>query len=385
MARQLPPGVTRRPSGSASGAASADSACMVRALQLARKAIGRTSPNPLVGAVIVRDGAIIGAGYHHRAGSPHAEVLALRQAGERARGATLYTTLEPCDHTGRTPPCTDAILRAGIARVVVASIDPNPITNGRGIARLRRAGVPVTAGVLRAEADRLNEPFRKAMTEQLPYAIAKIGQSLDGKIATNSGASQWITSPASRRLTHQLRSRVDAVVVGVNTVLRDNPRLTVRGVRARAGRPIRVIVDSRLRTHPSARCFSITSTPVILATTNRSASRIAAYRKPHVEVLTFSPRRGRVPLRQLFRRLAARDLQSVLIEGGGELLAGALRERLVDGVAFFIAPMLIGGRTAPGAVAGEGVRSLKHALPLTDVTYRRIGPDLLVEARVVYP
>lgn len=397
MARQLPPsGVRRAPARGASALAAADAAYMAHALQLARKAIGRTSPNPLVGAVIVKDGEMISTGYHHSTGLPHAEALALRQAGLRARGATLYTTLEPCDHVGRTPPCTDAIVRAGIARVVVAAVDPNPITNGRGIARLRRAGVPMTVGVMRADSERLNEPFRKAMVEGLPYAIAKIGQSLDGKIATNSGASRWITSPASRRLTHQLRSRVDAVVVGVNTVLKDNPRLTVRGASTRSGRPIRVIVDTRLRTPHSARCLSIASTPVILATANRSASRMARYRKPHVEIISLAARRGprpahgqsrggRVPLRALFRLLAARGIQSVLIEGGGELLAGALRERLVDHVAFFIAPTLIGGRRAPSAVGGEGITTLKQALPLADVTYRRIGPDMLVEARVVYP
>lgn len=358
---------------------------MACALQLARKAIGRTSPNPLVGALIVKDGRLVGASYHHRAGSPHAEVLALRQAGERARGATLYVTLEPCDHAGRTPPCTDAILRAGITRVVVAAIDPNPITNGRGIARLRRAGLTVRIGMLRADAERLNEPFRKAMTERLPYAIAKIGQSLDGKIATATGASRWITSAASRRLSHQLRSRVDAMLVGVNTVLRDDPRLTVRGVRSRAGRPVRVIVDSRLRTPLTARCLAASTAPVIVATTSQSASRIARFRARGVEVLSLRPRDGRVPLRALFRLLVHRGIQSVLIEGGGELLAGAFRERLIDRAAFFLAPTLIGGRSTPGSIGGEGIRHLRQAIRLDEVTYRRIGPDLLVEARVVYP
>ena len=363
----------------------ADATYMAAALKLARLGIGRTSPNPVVGAVIVKDGRMIGADYHHRAGLPHAEALALRRAGEHARGATLYTTLEPCDHTGRTPPCTDAILRAGIARVVVAALDPNPITNGRGIARLRRAGVPVTTGVLRSEAERLNEPFRKAMVERLPYVIAKIGQSLDGKIATIRGESQWITSPASRRLTHQLRGRVDAMLVGVNTILRDDPRLTVRGARSRPGHPVNVIVDSHLRTPPSARCLRASS-PVILATTSfGSAARAARYRQRRVEVIPFASRTGRVPLRALFRLLAQRGIQSMLIEGGGELLAGALHERLVDRVAFFIAPRLIGGRAAPGAVGGPGVARLNQTLPLEEMTVRRIGPDLLVEARVAYP
>ena len=365
--------------------ARADVTYMAAALTCARKGIGRTSPNPVVGSVIVKDGRIVGADYHHRAGLPHAEALALRQAGERARGATLYTTLEPCDHTGRTPPCTDAILRAGIARVVAAAIDPNPITNGRGVARLRRAGVSVTTGVLRAEAERLNEPFRKAMVERLPYTIAKIGQSLDGKIATVSGESRWITSAASRRLTHQLRSRVDAILVGVNTVLQDDPRLTVRGVRSRPGHPIKVIVDSRLRTPRSARCLAPGSTPVILATTHPSRARAARYRGRGIDVISFPAKSGRVPLRALFRVLAQRGVQSVLVEGGGEVLAGVLRERLVDRVAFFLSPRIIGGRTAPGAVGGPGIRRLADAWPLEEMTVRRIGPDLLIEARVAYP
>jgi len=229
---------------------------MARALRLARRALGRTSPNPAVGAVVVKDGRVVGQGYHRRAGWPHAEVEALRRAGARARGATLYVTLEPCNHTGRTPPCCDALLAAGIARVVVAAKDPNPVTNGRGMARLRRAGVEVVAGVLEQEARRLNEPFWKAMRSRMPLVVAKIGQSLDGKIATAIGESRWITSLAARRLAHRWRSRADAILIGVNTVLRDDPLLTVRGVVRRLDRPLKVIVDSRLRTPLRARCFS---------------------------------------------------------------------------------------------------------------------------------
>ena len=369
---------------------------MRRALALARRAEGRTSPNPLVGAVIVRGGRIIGEGFHRRAGAPHAEVVALQRAGASAHGGTLYVTLEPCHHLGRTPPCTDAVLAARIARVVVAARDPNPITDGRGIARLRRAGIRVVTGLLEAEAERLNEPFRKAMTSQMPLVLAKSGQSLDGKIATAGGESRWITSPAARRLVHHWRSRVDAVLVGVQTVLRDDPLLTVRGVARRPGRPIKVIVDSRLRTPPTARCLSAASpAPSIVATTclprrgagmaMRSRAQHRALTRSGAEVVAFPARRGRVPLRRLCRYLVRRGIQSVLIEGGGELLAGALEERVVDRILFFIAPVLLGGRSAPSSVGGAGVSRLTRAVRLAELTCRRVGPDLCIEARVVYP
>ena len=369
---------------------------MARALRLARKALGRTSPNPAVGAVVIRHGRIVGEGFHRLAGAAHAEVDALRQAGPRARGSTLYVTLEPCNHTGRTPPCCDAILASKVSRVVVAAKDPNPLTDGRGIARLRRAGVQVVTGVLAREAKALNEPFWKTMRTGLPLVIAKVGQSLDGKIATAIGESRWITSAAARRLAHQWRGLVDGILVGVNTVLRDDPLLTPRGVPHRRGRPIKIIVDSRLRTPPGARCLSAHSpAPTLLVTTRLPrratgpAARADRMRKAlarrGVEVLALPPRQGRVPLRRLVRLLARRGIQSVLIEGGGEVLAGAFAERIVNRILFFIAPILIGGRLSPGSLGGKGVSRLGRAIRLEDVTYRRIGPDLCVEARVVYP
>lgn len=356
------------------------------ALRLARRAMGRTSPNPMVGAVIMNAGRIVGQGYHHYAGGAHAEVEALRQAGARARGATLYVALEPCNHTGRTPPCCDAIIAAGISRVVAAMRDPNPITNGRGIARLRRAGIPVRVGLLAQEARSLNEPFCKAMTTRLPWVIAKVGQSLDGKIATARGESRWITSPAARRLGHAWRARVDAMLVGINTVLRDDPRLTARGGGAgRARRPIKVILDSRLRLPLSARCLSAQSpAPTIVATTVSSRHpKVRALQARGVDVMTLPAERGRVSLRQVCRRLVARGIYSILIEGGGEVLASAFAQRLVDRIDFCIAPMLIGGRIAPSALGGIGVNRLADAIRLADVVCRPIGPDLHVEARVV--
>jgi len=360
---------------------------MSLALRLARRAQGQTSPNPMVGAVIVRNGRVVGTGYHRRAGSPHAEVEALRNARRRAKGATLYVTLEPCNHYGRTPPCCDAIITAGVSRVVMASRDPNPLTNGRGIQRLRRGGIRVTTGVLESQAQALNAPFHKAMTSHLPWAVAKIGQSLDGKIATRMGESRWVTSPAARRIAHQWRSRVDAILVGINTVLRDDPALTVRGVpRRRTDRPFRVILDSQLRIPPNAQCVSSASPlPTLIATTVRRDAKRKTLERHGAEVLVFPSRHGRVPLRLLFQALVDRGIHSVLIEGGGEVLASAVEERLVDRLLCFIAPVVIGGRQAPSAVGGSGIEHLAQAVQLKDMTVRRVGPDLCVEARIVYP
>ena len=356
------------------------------ALHLARKALGRTSPNPMVGAVVVNGGRVIGEGFHRHAGAPHAEVDALRRAGSRARGATLYVTLEPCNHYGRTPPCCDAIIEAGISRVVIAVRDPNPVTNGRGMTRLRRAGIEVAAGVLEQKARELNAAFFKVMTAGLPLVIAKVGQSLDGKIATSSGESRWITSGAARRFSHQLRSRVDAILVGINTIVQDDPLLTVREAARRPERPIKVIVDSGLRVSPAARIFSTQSpAPTLIATTVRASSKRSALLRRDVEVVTLPPRDGRVPLRRLCRLLVRRDVHSLLIEGGGEVLASAFAERLVDRVLFFIAPILIGGRTAPGSLGGPGIQRLSQGIWLEEMTVQRAGRDLCIEARVVYP
>lgn len=371
------------------------------ALQLARRALGDTAPNPVVGAVIVNHGRIVGQGSHRQAGMPHAEVEALQQAGAQARGATLYVTLEPCNHTGLTPPCCDAVIDAGIRHVVIATKDPNPITNGRGIARLRRAGIEVVTGVLEEDAKRLNAPFAKTITTRMPWVVAKIAMSLDGKIATTTGESRWISSNASRRLAHQLRRQADAVVVGVNTVLRDDPLLTARdpaclpgthrGRRARAarpGRPIKVIVDSHLRTPLSSRCFTTASpAPAIMATTPHAPARTRAqFKRRGIKVITLPPRHGRVPLTRLFRELVRRyQITSILIEGGGELIASALEERLVDRLVWSVAPIIIGGRSSPSAVGGEGIRHLAQAMRLGQMTVQHLDGDLVIDATVIYP
>ena len=356
------------------------------ALRMARRAEGRTSPNPPVGAVLVKRGRLIGSGWHRQAGAAHAEVEALRRAGARTRGAALYVTLEPCNHTGRTGPCCEAILAAGISRVLVGVRDPNPVTDGRGIRRLRRAGVRVATGVRRGEAEALIAPFRKAVTAGLPFVVAKAAQSLDGKIAASSGESRWITSSAARRLGRAWRSRLDAMLVGVNTILTDDPLLSVRRGRRLPGGPLKIIVDSRLRTPPSARCLSPESpAPTLIATTVRAPAKAAELARRGAEIVVLPARQGRVPLRRLFRLLVRRGIHSVLIEGGGEVLAGALSERLVDRIVFFVASCLLGGRGSPGSVGGAGAARLSQAVRLKHLAYSRVGPDLCIEADVVYP
>lgn len=357
---------------------------MRMALELAARAGAETRPNPKVGAVVVRSGRIVGLGVHRRAGEPHAEVLALRQAGARAKGAALYVTLEPCAHTGRTPPCTEAIRRAGVTRIIAAMVDPNPKTRGRGFQCLRRFGLQVRSGLLKKEAEKLNRVFITWITKRRPFVTVKIAQSLDGKIAVIGGSSRWISSPASRAWTHRLRAQADAILVGVETVLKDDPRLTVRTGSQRR-QPAKIVLDSRLRTPSDARLFA-SGGKVILATTE-AADRTREKRliRSGAEVLRLPVAHGgRVDLDVLLRWLARREISHLLIEGGGETVASALAARAVDRVAWVLAPKLIGGRAAPGSVGGEGIRSLAQAVRLTDVQVKPIGKDWLVTANVGY-
>jgi diaminohydroxyphosphoribosylaminopyrimidine deaminase / 5-amino-6-(5-phosphoribosylamino)uracil reductase len=359
-----------------------DKRFMQRALALAQQGLGKTSPNPAVGAVLVRKGRIISEGWHKRAGGPHAEVFALRNVN--ARGATLYVTMEPCSTCGRTPPCTEAIITAGVKRIVVAARDPNPKHNGRGLAMLRRAGIHVEAGLLSAEATALNEPFNKWITTRMPLVIAKAAMSLDGKIATRTGDSKWITSEAARREAHKLRAYADAIMVGANTVIRDNPQLTLRhGIRGK--QPWRVVVDGRGRTPRTAKlfrdahreCTIVLTTSISPAPWRRSISRSGT----HVFVVKGS--KGHMDLRAALRVLGKIDITSVLVEGGGELLGALFDSRLVDKVALFYAPIILGGRNAITAVAGEGAAKVKNPVRLRDCRWRTIGKDeMLVEARV---
>jgi len=345
------------------------------ALREARRGLGRTSPNPAVGAVLVKGGRVVARGHHVRAGSPHAEVVAIRRAGARARGADLYTTLEPCDHFGRTPPCTLAILEAGVRRVFVGSRDPNPLVDGRGIARLRRAGVAVARDVLRDECDAVNAPWFRFITAGRPHVTLKAAVTLDGKIATRTGDSRWVTGPEARREAHRLRHRADAVLVGAGTARADDPRLTARLPGGRD--PLRVVLDSRLRLPSSLRLFRQRSgAPTLVAhVSGRPRPR------PGVEYLRCRGRGGRVSLPDLLGRLASRGVVDLLVEGGAEVHAAFLRQGLADRVELFLAPSIVGGDGVPWSGA-LGVRRMADALRLVDVEVRRAGEDLVVSGRL---
>lgn len=356
---------------------------MARAVALARRGLGRTSPNPPVGAVVVRNGRIVGEGWHRRAGGSHAEVVALRRAGAAARGATLYVTLEPCSHFGRTPPCVSGVVAAGVTRVVVGVGDPNPRVHGRGLRALRAAGITVELGVCGEEARAVSEWFRHFVVRRRPFVLLKLAASLDGRIATATGESRWVSDAAARRWVHTLRNRVDAVMVGAGTVLADDPALTCR---MRGGRdPRRVVVDGRLRIAPRAAVLRRGgAAPAIVATTvDASPRRRRALERAGAEVLVLPGRDGRLRLAALLEALAARDVVSVLIEGGGDLAAAALRERVVDRMLVVSAPLLLGadGRPMLGAL---GVRRLARAPRLIRVRVTPLGSDLLWDGAVQY-
>jgi len=354
-----------------------DARRMRRALKLAARGRAKTAPNPMVGAVIVKRGRVVGEGYHRRAGGPHAEVWALRDAGQAARGAAIYVTLEPCSYHGRTPPCTEALIEAGLRRVVVACTDPNPLVNGKGIRRLRRAGIEVAVGVLAREARALNAAYCKHVTTGLPLVSLKAAMSLDGKIATASRESKWITGERARTEAHRLRARHDAVLTGVETVLADDPELTVR--MSRGSTPLRVVVDSRARTPATARLLTADGRPPVIAVTRQAPqTRIRRLERAGAEIWVIGSRAGKVNLRSLMKRLGRRGIQSVLVEAGGTLAAGALAARLVDRVYFFVAPRLIGGADALTPVEGVGVQQLSQAWRLERVRVRRLGEDLLI-------
>ncbi|MDR1961063.1 MAG: bifunctional diaminohydroxyphosphoribosylaminopyrimidine deaminase/5-amino-6-(5-phosphoribosylamino)uracil reductase RibD [Gracilibacteraceae bacterium] len=355
---------------------------MRRALALAALAGGRTSPNPMVGCVITRDGGVIGEGYHRRAGEPHAEILALRAAGEQAAGADVYVTLEPCSHSGRTPPCCDALIAAGVRRVVCAMIDPNPLVSGRGASRLRAAGVTVETGLLAAEAARLNEAFIKAITQGLPFVLYKCAMTMDGKISASSGDARWVTGPRARRYAHELRNHHDAVMVGSGTLRQDDPALTCRLPGGRD--PVRLVVDGGLSVRGEAKVLasgSPGSLCVLAASARAPAGRLAALRaRPGVEVWHYADAEH-VPLPDLMRDVARRGWNSVLLEGGGELAGHMLAAGLIDKAEFFIAPKFIGG-TGPSPLAGLDLGQMADAVPLGALSAEFVGPDLKISAYV---
>lgn len=355
-----------------------DERWMWAALDLARRGRGRTSPNPLVGAVVVRGGEPVGTGYHQAAGGPHAEVAALRKAGERARGACLYVNLEPCSHQGRTPPCVELIIASGVNKVVAAMEDPNPKVSGQGFQRLREAGIQVKTGVLEQKARRLNEVYIKYITSGFPFVAVKTALTLDGKIATRTGNSRWITGEKSRHYVHQLRGQFDAIMVGIGTVLADNPLLTTRFDRGRDA--LRIVVDSKARLPLEARLINSGSrAPAIMATTGLAdPAKCEQLKAQGVEILTLPARERKVDLKALLKRLGERGITSVLVEGGGRLNYSMLEQGVVDKVFLFIAPIICGGKDAPTAFNGDGVARIEDAWRVGQIELKKFSQDLLI-------
>lgn len=356
---------------------------MQRAHALSLRGGGRVNPNPLVGAVLVRDGVVIGEGFHAFFGGPHAEVGAIEAAGGDVAGATLYVTLEPCNHHGKTPPCTERIIREGISRVVVGMRDPNPAVAGNGIVTLESAGIEVTTGILEEDIARTNEFFTTFITTGLPFCTLKTAMTLDGKIATRSGDSRWISGEASRALVHRLRNRHMAILTGVGTVIADDPALTDRSDLEHKSHPLRVVVDSYASTPPHAKVLDASEAPTLVAVTMEATEdRIAALRAKGADTMVCPARQGQVDLPYLLRALGKRGIDSVLIEGGGTLAYAALRDGIVDKILVFIAPRIAGGREAPTPVEGEGVERINEAMELEFRRVDRIGDDILVEAYI---
>jgi diaminohydroxyphosphoribosylaminopyrimidine deaminase/5-amino-6-(5-phosphoribosylamino)uracil reductase len=358
---------------------------MEHALELAELGRGCTSPNPLVGAVIVKDGRRVGEGFHRRFGGPHAEIEALKDAGDSARGATMYVTLEPCCHHGKTPPCTLAIIEAGIAKVVLAMTDPNPLVAGKGRTELESAGIGVETGLLENRAKRLNESFVKFVTTRLPFVTAKAAMTLDGKIATREGDSRWVTGEQSRNYVHWLRAGVDAIMVGSRTAEVDDPLLTTRTGGENGRDAARIIVSGDADVPPTLRMFGLRSNaPTLIAVkTTAPADRKAALSAAGSELIEVEPKDDKVNLARLARMLGERNIASVMIEGGGGLLAAAFDAGIIDKVLFFVAPKIFGGKSAPTPVGGRGVASVGEAVRLDRLSTRNFGDDILIEGYVV--
>lgn len=351
------------------------------ALKLALKAKGRTWPNPLVGALVVKNGKIIGKGFHAKAGLAHAEIVALDEAGKGAKGATLYVTLEPCAHTGRTPPCADRVIQSGIREAVVGMIDPNPLNNGKGILLLKQGNIKVRLGVLEEQLRKINQSFIKYISTGIPFITVKVAESLDGRIATFTGESKWITSDKSRVFAHKIRNDYDGIMVGVNTVLRDNPRLDP----VPFTKPlVKIIVDSNLSTPASSAIFSASS-KVIIVTLPSKPGLETENRKNLSEkatILEVKERDGQINLRDALKKLARLKISNIIVEGGGTLIGSLFDERLVDKILFFISPKIIGGKDAVSSVMGRGVKRPDQAIKLGGVKMRRFGEDLFIEADI---
>ncbi|MBI4051491.1 MAG: bifunctional diaminohydroxyphosphoribosylaminopyrimidine deaminase/5-amino-6-(5-phosphoribosylamino)uracil reductase RibD [Elusimicrobia bacterium] len=348
-----------------------DAYWMLQALKLARRGLGRVSPNPMVGCVLVKKGKKIGEGYHSFFGGPHAEVAALKNAGTAARGSTAYVNLEPCNHWGKTPPCTQSLIRSGIRRAVIAMRDPNPIAKG-GIPTLLSSGIQVRTGILELEARQLNRPYLTNILQKRPYVILKAASSLDGKISTASGKSKWITSAKARAAGHKWRSEVDAILVGINTIIKDDPSLTSHG----QGRdPIRVILDTHFKISSHAKVLKNTGTTVIATALKLAPPR---FRKEEVHVLHVPRKNGELDLRQVLKELARMGIGTLLVEGGASVHTSFLQEDLADEARIFLAPKLIGGEKTKTFFEGSGAQQLDKALHLKNMEVKTIGPDILV-------
>ena len=346
---------------------------MKLALENAKAMKGQTTPNPLVGSVIVNDNRIVGVGAHMKAGEPHAEIHAIRMAGEQARGATIYVTLEPCSHHGRTGPCAEAIVQAGIKKVVVATLDPNPLVSGRGIKILQDAGIEVLVGVCEEESKKMNEVFNKYILTKRPFVTIKSGVTLDGKIATSSSDSKWITSTEARQEVHQIRNENAAILVGANTVQKDNPSLTTRIPNGR--NPIRIILDSTLRIPMEANVVTDGEAPTwIFTTSNHAAKKKKALENAGVKVFVTSGEKH-INLHEMLDVLGQKGVSSLLIEGGGEVNASFIENKLMDKLILYVAPKIIGGRLAPSFVGGTGITKMQDAIEFKDISFTQVGKD----------
>lgn len=354
---------------------------MQKAIDLALKGKGKTSPNPLVGAVIVKNDKIISEGYHRRCGADHAEVVALKRAGQKAQNAKLYVNLEPCHHFGRTPPCVDAIIKGKIKEVVIGMKDPNPRTNGKSIRKLQNKGIRTRMGILNEECQRTNEVFTKYIKKKMPFVVAKTAQTLDGKIATAKGESKWITSQQARNFSRRLRNEFDAILVGVNTVIHDNPRLTAS---RKAKNLKKIVLDSNLKISPKAQLFKNTNpSDIFLATTKKaSKKKIKAFQKKGIHVLIDPKSKSQIRLKWLFKEFAKHGITSILIEGGAQVIGSALKERLIDKMYVYIAPKIIGDHKALSSINGVQASTLSNAVRLQDLNVQKIGNDISLNGYV---
>ncbi len=356
---------------------------MELAIDLAKKTKGQTSPNPIVGAVVVNNGEIVGMGAHLKAGEAHAEVQALNMAGSLAKNSTVYVTLEPCSHFGKTPPCAERIVKEKVKRVVVATLDPNPLVSGSGMDIIEKAGIEITVGVLEEQAKLLNESFNKYITTRLPFITVKTAMTLDGKIATYSGSSRWVTGEKSRAYVHKLRHEHDAIMIGIGTVLKDNPSLTVRTEQMGIN-PIRVIIDSQLNISNQANVIQDKQAPTWIFTTEGAPKeKTIELRNKGVEIIVTSGT-GNVPLKEVFKYLGEKQITSVLVEGGPTIIGSLLDEQLVDKYIGFIAPKLIGGKDAPSVVAGNGLKDMGKAVYLTKRTVETFDDDICISGYPIF-